>query len=160
MQQPPLPLLCAQPQATPGSHRHVWRATAMFRDGSVGSKKSGFVIVWSQIPGGKFLACFSGRISNHRPAANPLRPGPGNPINCVRQRELVQLTPIQEAFDWQTKDTATWRLMLGPRWSKPPSSSPPPHGSDPAVAWSRSGSVQENRKSLSKSLGDCVCWMS
>lgn len=82
MQQPPLPLLCAQPQATPGSHRHVWRATAMFRDGSVGSKKSGFVIVWSQIPGGKFLACFSGRISNHRPAANPLRPGPGNPINC------------------------------------------------------------------------------
>jgi len=41
----------------------------------------------------------------------PPPPSPGNPINCVRQRELVSIdTHSAAVFDWQTKDTATWRL--------------------------------------------------
>lgn len=64
----------------------------------VGLEGGGFVIVTGQIPGGKFLACLCGRISNQRPAVAPLLPGPGNPINCVRQRELVSIDPHSAAF--------------------------------------------------------------
>lgn len=64
----------------------------------VGSEGSGFVIVTGQIPGGKFLACLRGRISNQRPAAAPLLPTLGNPINCVRQRELVSIDPHSVAL--------------------------------------------------------------
>lgn len=64
----------------------------------VGLEGGGFVIVTGQIPGGKFLACLYGRISNQRPAAAPLLPGSGNPINCVRQRELVSIDPHSAAL--------------------------------------------------------------
>ncbi len=64
----------------------------------VGLEGGGFVIVTGQIPGGKFLACLYGRISNQRPAAAPLLPGSGNPINCVRQRELVSIDPHSTAL--------------------------------------------------------------
>lgn len=64
----------------------------------VGLDGGGFVIVTGQIPGGKFLACLCGRISNQRPAAAPLLPSPGNPINCVRQRELVSIDPHSAAL--------------------------------------------------------------
>lgn len=64
----------------------------------VGLEGGGFVIVTGRIPGGKFLACLRGRISNQRPAAAPLLPGLGNPINCVRQRELVSIDPHSAAL--------------------------------------------------------------
>lgn len=35
----------------------------------------------------------AGSISNQRPLTAPLQPNPGNPINCVRQRELVSIDP-------------------------------------------------------------------
>lgn len=64
----------------------------------VGLEGGGFVIVTRQIPGGKFLACLCGRISNQSHAAAPLLPSPGNPINCVRQRELVSIDPYSAAL--------------------------------------------------------------
>lgn len=64
----------------------------------VGSGGGGFVIVIGQIPGGKFLACLRCRISNQRPAAAPFLPGLGNPINCVRQKELVSIDPHSAAL--------------------------------------------------------------
>lgn len=64
----------------------------------VGLEGGGFDIVTGKIPGGKFLACLCGRISNQRPEAAPLLPGPGNPINCVRQRELVSIDPHSAAL--------------------------------------------------------------
>lgn len=64
----------------------------------VGLEGGRFVIVTGRIPGGKFLACLRGRISNQRPAAAPLLPGLGNPINCVRQRELVSIDPHSAAL--------------------------------------------------------------
>lgn len=56
------------------------------------------VIVAGQIPGGKFLACLCGRISNQRLAPPSTQAHSGNPINCVRQRELVSIDPHSAAF--------------------------------------------------------------
>lgn len=61
-------------------------------------KEVGLLLSQGKIPGGKFLACLRGRISNQRPAVAPLLPGLGNPINCVRQRELVSIDPHSAAL--------------------------------------------------------------
>lgn len=98
---------CGQPLATPPRHPSrlvggldgtgdILGCIHVCTEKEVGLKKKrggGFVIVTGQIPGGKFLACLCGRISNQRPADPPFPPGPGNPINCVRQRELVSIDP-------------------------------------------------------------------
>lgn len=68
--------------------RYPWMFT---EEGGLG--KGWGLIVTGQIPGGEFLASFCGRISNQRPLTAPLQPNPGNPINCVRQRELVSIDP-------------------------------------------------------------------
>ncbi|MEQ2212324.1 hypothetical protein XENOCAPTIV_029290 [Xenoophorus captivus] len=64
--------------------------------------------------GCKFPACLYARISNHRPAATPAScSARATPLIVSGRGNWFQLTPIQRPFDWQTKDTATWRLILG-----------------------------------------------
>lgn len=100
-------------------------------------------IVAGQIPGGAFLACLCSRISNQRPAPPPSPPPVcATPLIVSDRRNWFQLTPIQRPFEWQTKDTATWRLMLVRSILEvvpsPPALSPsaPPTGS-----WVRSSSL-------------------
>lgn len=90
-----------------GEGGHFRMYPCVFRGGG------GTWIVTGQIPGGTFLACLCGRISNQRPAVPP-PPCPvwATPLIVSDRRNWFQLTPIQRPFEWQTKDTATWRLML------------------------------------------------
>lgn len=57
-------------------------------------------------------ACAAGSVTKglQRP---PLCPVWATPLIVSDRGNWFQLTPIQRRFDWQTKDTATWRLMLG-----------------------------------------------
>lgn len=94
-------------------------------------KGDGFVIVTGKIPGGKFLTCLCSGISNQRPMAEPTHtphpphppsgPAWATPLIVSDRGNWFQLTSIQRLFDWQTKDTATWRRSRPEvvRWSGP-----------------------------------------
>lgn len=60
-------------------------------------------------------ACATGSVTTDlQPlTAPPSRPARATPLIVSDRGNWFQLTPIQRPFDWQTKDTATWRLMLG-----------------------------------------------
>lgn len=63
----------------------------------------GVCVGWLLLSQGKFQvanswhACAAGSVTKGLPPP-PLRPSPGNPINCVRQRELVSIDPHSAAF--------------------------------------------------------------
>lgn len=110
--------------------------------------------VWKGV--GLLLSLGKFQVANswHACAAGSVTKGPLQPPFCpIRATPLIvsdrgnwfQLTPIQQPFDWQTKDTATWRLMLGLSSLEVVQSSPTlsllSHGSDHALAWSCFASV-------------------
>lgn len=72
------------------------------------------------------------------PRPPPFYPARATPLIVSDRGNWFQLTPIQRPFDWQTKDTATWRLMLGLSSlevvQSPATSSLLSHGSDHARA--------------------------
>ncbi len=57
-------------------------------------------------------ACAAGSVTKglQQPPFCPVR---ATPLIVSDRGNWFQLTLIQQPFDWQTKDTATWRLMLG-----------------------------------------------
>lgn len=85
-------------------------------------------------------ACAPGSVTTDLQPLPPSRPAQATPLIVSDSGNWFQLTPIQQAFDWQTKDTATWRLMLGLSSLEvvqaPPASSFLSHGSYHASAWS------------------------
>lgn len=55
--------------------------------------------------------CAAGSVTKD-PRWPPPCPVWATPLIVSDRRNWFQLTPIQRPFEWQTKDTATWRLML------------------------------------------------
>lgn len=85
-------------------------------------------------------ACAAGSVTKAMQPP-PFCPVRATPLIVSDRGNWFQLTPIQQPFDWQTKDTATWRLMLGLSSlevvQSPPAFSLPLPWADHALAWSR-----------------------
>lgn len=56
--------------------------------------------------------CAAGSVTKDPLCPPPPCPVWATPLIVSDRRNWFQLTPIQRPFEWQTKDTATWRLML------------------------------------------------
>lgn len=85
-------------------------------------------------------ACAAGSVTKAMQPP-PFCPVRATPLIVSDRGNWFQLTPIQQPFDWQTKDTATWRLMLGLSSlevvQSPPAFSLPLPWADHTLAWSR-----------------------
>lgn len=79
-------------------------------------------------------ACAAGSVTKGLRPPPPPRPGRATPLIVSDRGNWFQLTLIQRPFDWHTKDTATWRLMLGLSSLKVVRSSLLSHGCDQALA--------------------------